>query len=178
MNEEKLSFRQNAFRYTFEFLAAGFAGWIYEVATVWIMWHYFENRGILHLPIVPIYAVGAFLLLAIFRKKRSPAVIFLLSAAITTVFELGASYLLEFIFHRQFWTYRTWKFSILDRSSLISSAIFGVLAVIYFWGLHPLSGKLAKKLPENFCLAAALTATAAVLIDLAISVVQLLSQRQ
>ena len=45
------------FRYVFEFTAAGFAGWLYEVATVWVMYHYFENRGMLHLPIVPIYAV-------------------------------------------------------------------------------------------------------------------------
>ena len=178
MNEEKLTFRQNAFRYSFEFLAAGFAGWIYEVATVWIMWHYFDNRGILHLPIVPIYAVGAFLLLAVFRKKRHPLAIFLLSAVISTVFELGASYLLEFIFHRQFWTYRTWPLSILDRSCVISSAIFGVLAVIYFWGLHPLSGKLARKLPEKVCLGFAAVTAAAVLTDLAVSSAELLSQRQ
>ena len=105
MTEKRI---RTVFRYVFEFMAAGFAGWIYEVATVWVMWRYFDNRGILHLPIVPIYAVGAFLLLAIMRKKQHPLVIFLLSAAITTVFELGASYLLEFIFHKQFWTYETW----------------------------------------------------------------------
>ena len=178
MSGEKLGFKRNFFRYAFEFLVAGFAGWIYEVATVWIMWHYFDNRGILHMPIVPIYAVGAFLLLAIFRKKLNPVLIFLLSTAITTVFELGASYLLEFIFHRQFWTYRTWPLSILDRSCVISSAIFGVLAVIYFWGLHPLSGKLAKKLPENFCLGFGIVSAAAVLIDLAVSSAELLQQRQ
>ncbi|MBQ8961676.1 MAG: putative ABC transporter permease [Ruminococcus sp.] len=175
--EERLSLKRNIFRYAFEFLAAGFAGWLYEVATVWIMWHYFDNRGILHMPIVPIYAVGAFLLLAIFRKKYHPAVIFLASALITTAFELGASYLLEFIFHRQFWTYRTWPLSILDRSCVISSAIFGALAVVYFWGLHPLSGKLAKKLPECFCLGFGILAAAAVLTDLAVSSAQLLSER-
>ena len=56
------------FRYVFEFAAAGFAGWLYEVATVWVMYHYFDNRGMLHLPIIPIYAVGAFILLALLRK--------------------------------------------------------------------------------------------------------------
>lgn len=174
MTEKRI---RTVFRYVFEFMAAGFAGWIYEVATVWVMWRYFDNRGILHLPIVPIYAVGAFLLLAIMRKKRHPLVIFLLSAAITTVFELGASYLLEFIFHKQFWTYETWYFSILDRSSLISSSIFGLLAVAYFYGLHPLSGKLSEKLPKSVCIMFSIAASAAVLTDLAVSVTQLLKTR-
>ena len=147
-------------------------GWIYEVATVWIMWHYFDNRGMLHLPIIPIYAVGAFLLLIILRKKLHPVVLFLAAFVITTVFELGASYLLEFIFHKQFWTYKTWAFSILDRSSAISSAIFGILAVAYFYGLHPLSGKISEKLPKWACVAFSVIAVSAIGTDLVISVCQ------
>lgn len=166
------------FRYTFEFMAAGFAGWIYEVATVWIMFRYFDNRGMLHMPIVPIYAVGAFLLLAVMgRKKHSVPFIFVVSFAVTTVFELGASYLLEAIFHQQFWTYETWPLSILDRSCVISSAIFGILAVVYFYGLHPLSGKISKKLPVPACAVISVTAIAAVTADLIISAAQLLNNK-
>lgn len=157
------------FRYVFEFAAAGFAGWLYEVATVWIMYRYFENRGMLHLPIVPIYSVGAFILLALLRKKRHPVFIFFFAMVVTTVFELGASYLLEFIFHEQFWTYSNWYFSILDRSSLISSAIFGILAVAYFYFLHPLSGKLSEKLPKSVCIGAGVTISAVILGDMVIS---------
>ena len=157
------------FRYVFEFAAAGFAGWLYEVATVWIMYRYFENRGMLHLPIVPIYSVGAFILLALLRKKRHPVFIFFFAMVVTTVFELGASYLLEFIFHEQFWTYSNWYFSILDRSSLISSAIFGILAVAYFYFLHPLSGKLSEKLPKWVCAAAGTVISAVILGDMVIS---------
>lgn len=170
------SFSRTFFRYVFEFIVAGLAGWIYEVATVWIMWHYFVNRGILHLPIVPIYAVGAFLLLIILRKKINPIALFIAAMVITTVFELGASYLLEFIFHEQFWSYESWYFNILGRSSLISSAIFGLLAVGYFYWLHPLSEKISRKLPESACLGLGLFATAAILTDFVISVAQLLSK--
>lgn len=157
------------FRYIFEFTAAGFAGWLYEVATVWVMFRYFDNRGMLHLPIIPIYSVGAFILLALLRKKRNPFFVFFFAMAVTTVFELGASYLLEFIFHEQFWTYETWYFSILDRSSLISSAIFGLLAVGYFYLLHPLSGKLSEKLPEPVCFGAGAFMAGAILTDIVIS---------
>jgi uncharacterized membrane protein len=165
----KKEFSRTFFRYVFEFTAAGLAGWIYEVVTVWIMFRRFENRGMLHLPIIPIYAFGAFILLAILRKKRHPLFIFAAATVITTVFELGASYLLEFIFHKQFWTYKTWYFSILDRSSLISSAIFGIMAVAYFYMLHPLSKKLSERLPEPVCFGAGLFLTAGILTDTVIS---------
>ncbi len=171
--KEKIS--RTVFRYVFEFMTAGFIGWLYEVITVWIMWDYFDNRGILHIPIVPIYAVGAFLLLILLgEKKRSPVYVFLFSAVITTVFELGASYLLEFIFHRQFWTYKSWWGSILDRSSIISSTIFGIFALLYFFGLHRISGKLSQKLPVAVCNVLSVVAVTAVLTDLVVSVIQLL----
>lgn len=171
----KEKFIKTAFRYIFEFMVCGFGGWIYEVVTVWIMWRYFDNRGMLHMPIVPIYSVGAFILLVILgEKKRNPLFVFAFSAVVTTIFELAASYVLEFIFHRQFWTYRTWWGSILDRSCVISSAIFGIFAVIYFFAIHPLSGKLAEKIPKPICAAASVIAVTAVLTDLVISVDQLL----
>ncbi|HBB72095.1 MAG TPA: ABC transporter permease [Ruminococcus sp.] len=169
---------RTAFRYVFEFVTAGLVGWIYEVATLWLMYHYYENRGILHLPIIPIYPTGAFILLVLLRKRRlRPLPLFAVAFVVTTVFELGASYLLEFIFHQQFWTYQGWYLSILDRSCVISSAIFGLLSVVYFFGLHPLSGRLSSSLPLTFCKVFASAAAAAVLADLAISVTELLMKR-
>ena len=165
----KNDFSRTFFRYVFEFTAAGFAGWIYEVATVWIMYRYFDNRGILHLPVIPIYSFGAFILLALLRRKRNPFFIFVTATVITTVFELAASYLLEFIFHEQFWTYKNWYFSIFDRSSLISSSIFGIMAVGYFYMLHPLSKKLSEKLPEAVCFGAGTFLSAALLTDAVLS---------
>lgn len=171
----KKDFSGKVFRYVFEFIVAGFVGWIYEVVTIWVMWHCFDNRGMLHLPIIPIYAVGAFLLLAVLgEKKRSPVFVFLFSSVVTTIFELASSYLLEFIFHKQFWTYRTWWGSILDRSSVISSAIFGLFALIYFFVLHPISGRLSEKLPKWVCMGFSIIAVIAVLTDLVISFNQLL----
>lgn len=173
MKKDKIS--RAVFRYVFEFMVAGFIGWIYEVLTVWIMWDYFDNRGILHMPIVPIYAVGAFMLrIVLGEKKRNPVYVFLFSAVVTTIFELGASYLLEFIFHRRFWTYEYWWGSILDRSSVISSAIFGLFALVYFFAVHRISGKLSQKMPVPVCIGFSVTAVTAVLTDLVISVIQLL----
>lgn len=174
----KDGFSRTSFRFVFEFMLAGFVGWIYEVVTVYVMWGYFSNRGILHMPIVPIYAVGAFILLAVLgEKKRNPVFVFLFSAVITTLFELGASYVLEFIFHKEFWTYETWAFSILDRSSLISSGIFGIFAVLYFFLAHPMTKKLSEKLPKPVCMIFSVICVTAVLVDLTASVTELLKNR-
>ena len=172
---KKERFIRDYFRYAFEFMTAGFVGWVYEVATLWIMYRYYDNRGMLHMPIIPIYALGAFMLLIIFRDKCSPLRIFVFASVITTAFELAASYLLEWIFHVQFWTYSGWAFSILDRSSVISSLIFGLLAVLYFKVIHPLSEKLCNALPLWICAVLAVTATAAVAVDTVISAKELLS---
>ena len=172
MTAMKKELSRTFFRYVFEFTAAGFAGWIYEVATVWVMYRYFDNRGMLHLPVIPIYSFGAFILLAVLKKKRDPLFIFVIAAAVTTVFELAASYLLEYIFHEQFWTYENWYFSILDRSSLISSSIFGIMAVGYFYLLHPFSKKLSEKLPEAVCLGTGLFLSAGLLTDAVISIAE------
>ena len=169
---------RTVFRYVFEFVTAGFVGWVYEVTTLWLMYHYYDNRGILHLPVIPIYPLGAFLLLAVLHKRRlNPAALFAAAAVITTVFELAASYLLEFIFHTSFWTYEGWFGSILDRSSVVSSAIFGVLSVVYFFVLHPLSGRISEKLPRKVCIAASVLTIAVLLADLAVSAAELLKNR-
>lgn len=167
------NFFRKFFRYSFEFVLAGFVGWLYEVAVVWIMYGYVYNRGMLHMPIVPIYAVGAFILLLIFgRKKQNPLFVFIVSTVVTTVFELGASYLLDFIFGRHFWTYEDWYFSILDRASLISSVIFGLFALLYLFVVHPLSGKLSEKLPKWVCIGFSVTASAAIAVDAAVSFIE------
>ena len=167
------NFFRKFFRYSFEFVLAGFVGWLYEVAVVWIMYGYVYNRGMLHMPIVPIYAVGAFILLLIFgRKKQNPLFVFIASTVVTTVFELGASYLLDFIFGIHFWTYEDWYFSILDRASLISSVIFGLFALLYLFAVHPLSGKLSEKLPKWVCIGFSVTASAAIAVDAAVSFIE------
>lgn len=167
------NFFRNFFRYTLEFIIAGFAGWIYETAAVWIMYGYIYKRGMLYLPILPIYAIGAFVLLAVLgRKKHSPLFVFTASVIVTTVFELGASYLLDFIFGRHFWSYEDWYFSILDRASLISSVIFGLFALFYLFAVHPMSEKLSQKLPKWVCMGFAVLTAAAVAVDAVISFIE------
>jgi len=46
------------------------------------------------------------------------------------------------------------------------------MAVVYFYGLHPLSGKISEKLPKKFCTVFSVAAIAVIGTDFVISVWQ------
>lgn len=142
------------------FTLAAFGGWIYEEICVAVMYHEIYNRGMLHLTICPIYGFGAWGLSLLLRKVKHPLPFFLLSTVIASAFEYACSYLLEFLFHKSFWTYEGWFLSVQNRISLISSLIFGLLAVLFDKGILPflrrkITDKSTKYLfPLSICLTA------------------------
>ena len=129
----------------FGFVIAAFGGWIYEEICVWALYHMVVNRGMLHLTLCPIYGFGAWGLYLLLRKVKSSALIFVLSVLIASAFEYACSYLLEWAFHRIYWTYADWPFSVQDRISLVSSLIFGLLAVLFAKGIMPFLQKIVRK---------------------------------
>ncbi len=149
----------------FGFLAASFGGWIYEEICVYALYQKIYNRGMLHLTICPIYGFGAWGLYLLLHKVKNSAAFFLLSVLIASAFEYGCSYLLELLFHRSFWTYEGWLLSVQDRISLISSLIFGLLAVIFAKGIVPALKKAVRRGKPQLWFLAALTAAAVVLGD-------------
>ena len=133
-----------------QFLIASFVGWLYEVATVYCLFRTYYDRGVLHLPLCPIYGVGMLVLLLIFHRVKNTVVIFMGSVTVTTAVELAASYVLEHIYGYSFWTYEGWPLNFQNRVSLISSCIFGLMALLFFKIIRPVTDKLyttkAKKM--------------------------------
>lgn len=125
--------------YVMVFTVSAFCGWLYETVFTSVRWGYFAERGFLQLPLCPIYGFGAVVLLLLFGRLKNSAVIFLASTIVTTVIELGASYLLEYVFHMQLWTYRHWSLNFQGRISFWSSVLFGVLAVLLIKLIYPLT---------------------------------------
>ncbi|MBP0968473.1 MAG: putative ABC transporter permease [Oscillospiraceae bacterium] len=115
----------------FAFLIAAFVGWIYEEICVYLLYHTFYKRGMLHLTICPIYGFGAWGLYLLLHKVKNSAVFFLLSVLAASAFEYACALLLETLFHRIYWTYEGWPLSVHNRISLVSSLIFGVFALIF-----------------------------------------------
>ena len=125
-----------------QFLIASFLGWLYEIGAVYCLFRTYYDRGVLHLPLCPIYGFGMLVLLIVFHRVKNPAVIFFGSVAVTTAIELASTYLLEWKFGYPLWTYEGWPLNYENRISVISSCIFGLMALLFFKIIRPVTQKL------------------------------------
>lgn len=136
VNNDTKEFQIN--RYIFVFCISAHIGWLYETIYTSIQWEEFAERGFLQLPLCPIYGVGAVVLLALFGRIKSVLAIFVAGTIVTTLIELAASYILEYVFHMELWTYRHWEYNFQGRIALGSSILFGVLTVLLIKVIDPI----------------------------------------
>ena len=135
----------------FDFIVCGFVGWAYETILTSVVFGRFVERGVLPIPLLPIYGLFALILPFVFKKENNPFNIIAVGAIGATLFELIGAYVTEFLFHERLWTYADWKWNFFDgRISVFSSLIFGVLCVLFVKGIHPLSLFLAGKYKRAF----------------------------
>lgn len=130
--------------YLLLFMLAACIGWLYEIGCVYVMFHEYQDRGVLHLPMCPIYGFGLLFLLLVFRNRKNIFLLFFGSAAITTIIELVSSYAIEHFLHESLWTYEDWPLQYQGRISAVSSAMFGLLATLFLRLVRPLVAKLFK----------------------------------
>ena len=129
-------------KYLLLFMAAAFIGWLYEIICVYITLGYYSDRGVLHLPMCPIYGFGMLILYILFHRFHNAAVLFLGSALVTTAVELAVSYILEWHWHTELWSYREWPLNYQGRICVISSVAFGLLALFFFKVMKPCADRL------------------------------------
>ncbi len=130
----------------FIFMISGFIGWLYETIYTSIQWEEFAERGFLQLPLCPIYGFGAVVLLALFGRLKNVLAIFVTGTIVTTLIELVASYVLEYVFHIELWTYRHWQFNFQGRIALGSSILFGVFTVLLIKVIEPIVSCFLKNM--------------------------------
>lgn len=123
--------------YLLLFGLASFIGWLYEIICVWVLFRTYYDRGILYIPICPIYGFGILILIFLFRNIKNPTGLFIGSAYVTTAVELISSYVLEYRFNMVLWTYEGWPFSFQNRISAVSSCLFGLMAVMFIKLIKP-----------------------------------------
>ena len=141
-------------KYLLMFFLSSFIGWVYEIICVYVLFHCYMDRGVLHIPCCPIYGFGLLILYFIFRKVKNPFVVFGGSVAITTTVEYLTYVFVEYKYHVILWTYEGWPLNYKGRVSAISSIIFGLLAVSFLKLAVPvierIYGSKAKKAVSLF----------------------------
>lgn len=122
-----------------KFYACSFLGWLLETAIFSINNRRWINRGFLNGPFCLIYGFGAILLLGLLSPLRNTwLLVFLAGAAITTLLEYLASWVLEKLFKARWWDYSGKPFNFQGRITLYHSLIWGLLGLALIYGLNPL----------------------------------------
>ena len=129
------------------FFSGSFIGYSWEVFLHIVEDGKFVNRGTMFGPWLPIYGVGAVLILVILKPVRKRPFIFLLSAmALAGVLEYTTAWLLETFAHASWWNYTGYFLNIHGRVCFEGLLIFGLggAAVTYF--VAPVLNSLFNKI--------------------------------
>ena len=136
------------------FLIYAFFGWCTEVAYAALETGTFVNRGFLNGPVCPIYGCGILLVAVVLTPlKENLLILFFGSIALTTLIEFVTGFLLEKIFHNQWWDYSNEHFNLCGYICLKFSILWGLACTFVMDIVHPLIFKIIKEFPHNLGLA-------------------------
>lgn len=153
--------------YLLYFMIYSVLGWCYEVFLEVVIYRWgFSDRGVLVGPYCIVYGFGALILLVslswlkekkifIINRNIAPALVFIGIVIVTTVIELAASYIMEFIRGDWMWDYTRFSFNFQGRVALNPSIRFGIGGMIILYLLHPLFSRAVKAMSDNVRAAAA-----------------------
>ena len=120
------------------FYFCSFIGYLLEVFWCYLGSKKFVNRGFLCGPVIPIYGLGAVLILfCLLRYYEDPVVVFVFGVIITSSLEYFVSFLLEKIFHNKWWDYSNRKYNLNGRICLQNSFAFGILSLLIIYVVTP-----------------------------------------
>ncbi len=129
-----ISFEQ----WVFMFFIFTVIGWIHETFVESIYHKKFVNRGSLHGPYIPIYGFGGCAMIVFVCPFKDNGFFAFLSGLICcTVLEYFTGWLMETLFHRQFWDYSMMKLTYKNRISLLSSLCWGFMSLFMVYMLFP-----------------------------------------
>lgn len=106
-------------------------GWIFETTYVSLKKRKFINRGFLKGPLIPIYGVGAILILVVAVPLQGMIWLeFVMGMLLATILEYLVGAVMESIFKVKYWDYSSKKIQMNGYICLSSSLAWGVLTVL------------------------------------------------
>ena len=152
------------------FIAYSFAGFLLETAFAWLTGGPPDRKGLLVLPLCPVYGAGACLILALTAPVRSdPPAVFILGALAATAAEYLAALYHQRALGVSFWNYAGLPGNLQGRVCLPFSLAWAALSLPLVHFVHPAVRAWVSAVPVPVTLSMA----ALVLSDLAVSAVLL-----
>ncbi len=136
------------------FTVAGFIGFIYEEICGYINEGHFFKRGTTFGPWIPIYGVGALLILALTVKvRKKPWLVFIIATASCGLLELISGYVFDKFFHMRLWDYSNviLNWGHINGYICVRSVLtWGIFGMLLMYGVLPLLERIQKKRPKAF----------------------------
>ena len=119
-----------------------FFGWIFESTYVSLKQKHFVNRGLLRLPMLPLYGSGAVMMLWVSLPVKNNLFLVYISGVIAaTALEYVTGYVMEQLFKVRYWDYSSQKFQVHGYICLSSSIAWGFLTILMTEIIHePVAG--------------------------------------
>ncbi|MDE5937346.1 MAG: putative ABC transporter permease, partial [Ruminococcus sp.] len=128
-----------------------FFGWCLEVIYQAVELGKFVNRGFLNGPYCPIYGFGMIIVTDTLEPlKDNIIVLYVGSVILTTALELVTGFVLEKIFHQNWWDYSEERFNLKGYICLKFSLLWGIACLIAVRLIHPFVVKFVDYIPEAF----------------------------
>lgn len=163
------------FFYTLIFAISSFGGWLLEVIYRSITRRKFINAGFLYGPFLPIYGLGAMVIMLLqFIFRAWPLVPrLLISGLMLTAIEYVVGLLAEKIFKLKLWDYSNNKLNFQGRVCLLFSSLWTVLALVFVIFFYPALVRQINTLDTVYIKAAAIIFLIYMVIDFTFSVISL-----
>lgn len=166
------------YAYTY-FIVYAFLGWVCEDIYCGIGKRKFINRGFLYGPYCPIYGFGALLVIyPLLMVSKHPIVVFIFGMVLTSILEYITSFVMEKLFATRWWDYSTYPFNINGRICLQNSLLFGLMALVVVYGLHPIVSRFVERIPLGFLVILLIMFTIFFVIDIVNTVIVLLRRKK
>lgn len=124
--------------WVFLFFIFTMIGWVHETTVESLYHKKFVNRGSLKGPYIPIYGFGGcVIILCAYPFRNNGFFVFLSGLICCTILEYFTGWLMEKLFHRQFWDYSMLKLTYKNRISLLSSLCWGALSLLQIYIVFP-----------------------------------------
>ena len=131
------------------FVIYAFLGWCTEVAYAALDTGKFVNRGFLNGPVCPVYGCGVLVVIVVLTPlKENFLILFAGSFLLTSIIEFITGFLLEKLFHNQWWDYSNEHFNICGYVCLKFSILWGIACTLIMDVIHPSIYKVIKIVPK------------------------------
>lgn len=169
----------NMYHLIYYFIIYSFMGWVVESTFKSLLFKKPINSGFLHGPFIPIYGVGAVIVITCLEPfANNLLLLFILGFILMTIMEYIVGSCMESMFNTSWWDYSSNFMNINGKVCLENSIYWGLLSIFLLKFLHPSIEMLVMLIPNNIMLIPIIIFTIYFFADYIITLVEVLNLQQ